>query len=645
MNTRSMRGGVPTPFLLLLLIGAIGAGIWYAFFRDGATTETDIPLTAPLERGAMRVTISESGSLEALDSHSVINKVDGRTTIDYIIPEGTVLSDADVAKGTVLVRLNTSDIEEKRIRQEIEVAAALDAHANAQTNLEIQIQQNASDLRKAGLTVHFARLDLKRYVGEPFAERLLASYAASMQPALTNGGDEKPPAGSDDEVGLASQGLRRLISSLLDSQGLDGEALQRIRELTSEIILAEEEHGRALEKCDQSAKLLEKGYVSEQEFVNDKLALKRWQIAEERARTDRDQFVDYDFPKQVAKLLSEVVESEDSILRVRKKAAAAEAQKRSALVAKEKQKELKVRRLGDFVRQEKDCVLLATVPGLIVYASSGNEHRWGNQERISEGATVRQGQALITIPSPRSLGARISGHETVVDRVEAGQRAWITVDAMPGVRLPAVVKSVARLPNPADRWLNPDLKVYTTILEFTEEQAALKPGMSADVEILISRLIDVLAAPAQAIAGTVEQPAVYVWTTDGPQRRDVKLGLASEHFVEIQEGLAEGDRLLLDPPRERRTAPAVSRDKREDAGQGGPSRGGKSGKKGRPRPKGSAGKAGRAKDGGARSKKDWSRYGKGRPGGKNNDVKNNDAKKSGAKKHAGSEKKGRTESR
>jgi len=643
MNTGSTRGGVSTPLLLLLLIGAIGAGIWYAFFRDGAATETDIPLTAPLERGAMRVTISEAGSLEALDSHSVINKVDGRTTIDYIIPEGTVLTDADVAKGTVLVRLNTSDIEEKRIRQEIEVAAALDAHANAQTNLEIQIQQNASDLRKAGLTVHFARLDLKRYVGEPFAERLLASYAASIQPASTNGGtnggtngaDEKPPAGSDDEVGLASQGLRRLISSLLDSQGLDGEALQRIRELTSEIILAEEEHGRALEKRDQSAKLLEKGHVSEQEFVNDKLALKRWQIAEERARTDRDQFVDYDFPKQVAKLLSEVVESEDSILRVRKKAAAAEAQKRSALVAKEKQKELKVRRLEDFVCQEKDCVLLATVPGLVVYASSGNEHRWGNQERISEGATVRQGQALITIPSPRSLGARISVHETFVDRVEVGQSAWITVDAMPGVRLPAVVKSVARLPNPADRWLNPDLKVYTTILEFTEEQAALKPGMSADVEILISRLIDVLAAPAQAVAGTVEKPAVYVWTSDGPQRRDVKLGLASEHFVEIQEGLAEGDRLLLDPPRERRAAPAASRDKPEGAAQGGPSKGGKSGKKGRSRPKGSAGKAGRPKGGGAQGKKDWSRYGKGRAG----------TKKSGAKQHGGSEKKGRSESR
>jgi len=58
------------------------------------------------------------------------------------------------------------------------------------------------------------------------------------------------------------------------------------------------------------------------------------------------------------------------------------------------------------------------------------------------------------------------------------------------------------------------------------------------------------------VAGTVEAPAVYLWTeADGVQRRTVKLGLASEHFVEITDGLSGGERLLLDPPREKRKAP------------------------------------------------------------------------------------------
>ena len=599
-----MRGGASGIVLLILVLAGVAAGVWYGFFRDSRSDAVDVALTPPLTRGPMRVTISESGSLESLDSFSVTNKVEGRSTIDYIIPEGTVITEEDVRNKKVLVELNTADLVEKRIRQEIEVAAAEDAYKNAETNLEIQIHQNASDVRKAELDVHFAKLDLKRYVGQPFAQKLMMSYLDSMRrekaartkaAAAANAGSGTPaPAGTDapgpeqdDEgTGLASSGLRRLISSLLESEGLDGEALQRIRELSSDIHLAKEELGRAQEKKSQSERLLEKGYVSAEEFEADRLALKRREIAEEQAETARSQFVDYDFPKEVAKLLSQVVEAEDGVVRVKKRAAANEAQKRFALISKQKQKELKVRRLQSYLAQEKMSTIHATQPGLIVYASSGRERRWGNDDRIDVGASVREGQDLIKIPSPRSLGARISVHETFIDRVEEGQDAWITVDAMPGVRIPAQVKSVARLPNPADRWLNPDLKVYTTILEFKDEQRALKPGMSAEVEILIAELEDVLAAPVQAVAGTVEEPAVYVWTDAGAERRPVKLGLASEHFVEIREGVQPGERLLLDPPREAMAAPAGETGK--PAGEGAA----KKGTRGRP--------AGASNRGGAR---------------------------------------------
>jgi multidrug resistance efflux pump len=582
------RGGASGLVLLVLLLGAIAGGIWYGFFREGGNVEVDVALTDPLRRGPMRVTISEAGSLEALDSHAVINRVEGKTVIDYIVPEGTVLTEADVANKTVLVRLNTAELVERRIQQEIEVAAAQDAYKSAETSLEIQIHENESQLRKAQLLVHFARLDLKRYVGETFADKLLASYAASVQTpprALANakGGGT---AGSDDvetEVGLASLGLRRLIASLLDSEGLDGEALQTIRGLTSDIHLAKEELGRAEEKKRQSARLLEKGYVSAEEFEADKLALQRRVIAEEQANTAHDQFVSYDFPKQVAKLLSEVIEAEDAVVREQKSAAAAESQKRSALISKEKQKELKVRRLQSYLAQEEMCVLYATVPGLVVYASSGNERRWGNNERIDVGASVREGQELIQIPSPSSLGASISVHETFIDRVKEGQQAWITVDAMPGVRIPARVKNVARLPNPADRWLNPDLKVYTTILEFLDSQPDLKPGMSAEVEILIAKLDDVLSAPVQAIAGSVDEPAVYLWTDAGPVRKPVVLGLASEHFVQISEGVEVGDRLLLDPPRDSRPSLSEAEERAGDEADtaAAPAAEGKKGKKDR----------------------------------------------------------------
>ncbi len=537
------RGNARFAVTTVLVLGLVLAGIWFGFLRPESGVEADVPLTPPLERGPLRVTVMESGNLDSLDAHKVVNRVEGRTAIDYVIPEGTILTPEDVAKGTVLVRLNTADLDEKLVRQEIEVSAAADSHANAVTNLEIQLQQNASDLRKADLDVRFAKLDLERYVGKPFAAQLLEAYAAAVQDAdVENGGG-----------GLDAGNLKRLISSLLESDALEGEALQSIRKLTTDIQLAEEEHRRAAEKLKNSTKLEKKGYISREDFELDRLAVERRQIEEERARTAREQFTTYDFPKEVAQLISNVVEAEDRESRAHKRAKAAEAQKRSAVKSREKQWKLKRIRLESFVEQRKQCVLRATVPGLVVYASSRSGRWRGNDDRIQEGATVRQGQDLITIPDPKSLGVVIKVHETSIDKVRPGLDAWVEVDAAPGKRFEARVAEVNRMPDAADRWLNPDLKVYTTKLKLISDHATLKPGMSAQVEVHVKTLDDVIAVPTQAVAGTSEEPAVFVWKDGETVRRTVELGLASEHFVQVKSGVSVGDRLLLDPPREERS--------------------------------------------------------------------------------------------
>jgi HlyD family secretion protein len=551
--TPADRGNARFFLLTILVLGLVLGAIWFGLLRGKGGADADVPLTQPLQRGPLRVTVLESGNLESLDARQIVNTVEGRTTIDYVIEEGTVITEEDVRKGTVLVRLNTAAIEEKRVKEEIEVAAAADNHANAVTNLEIQLQQNASDLRRADLDVRFARVDLDRYVGKKIAAELLASYAAA---AGAEGG------------GLGATDLRRLIASLLESDSLEGEALQRIRELKSDIQLADEEHRRASERVKHSVGLKEKGYISRQEFETDKLALERRVIEKERALTARDQYVEYDFPKDVEQLISGVIEAEDRRSRAEKTANAAEAQKRSAVKSRLQQVELKRLRLKSYLEQEAACVIRATVPGLVVYSSSQSGHWRGNDERISEGATVRQGQALITIPDPSSLGVLIKVHETAIDRVRAGLEAWVEVDAVPGSRIPARVAEVNRMPDAADRWLNPDLKVYTTKLELLGDTSSLKPGMSAQVEIHVTTLADVIAVPAQAIAGTADKPAVFAWKDGEVTRRPVTLGLAAEHFVEVKTGVSVGERLLLDPPREERRAGGPTRDEEEPPAEG-----------------------------------------------------------------------------
>ncbi len=600
------RGNARFAVTTILVLGLVLAAIWYGFFRSDTDSSADVPLTAPLSRGPLRVTVSESGNLESLQSNNIVNTVEGRTTIDYIIPEGTILTPKDVLDGTVLVRLNGAALEEKRVRQEIEVSGARDSQANAQTGLEIQLQQNASDLRKADLDVRFAKLDLERYVGKPFARQLLTAYgpaATSTQPTSNEGG--VPAAGHGGS--LEATKLRRLISRLLDSEALEGEALQRIRGLKSDIQLADEEHRRSSEKVKHSVRLEAKGYVSREDLEADKLALERREIEKQRTRTARDQFVAYDFPKELEKLISGVVEAKDRRSRVAKKAKANEAQKRSAVRSREKQLELKKLRLDGLVEQERGLVITATVPGLVVYSSSGSGHRRRNDERIDEGSSVRQGQTLIKIPDPNSLGVITKVHESAIRNLKEGQEAHVEVDALPGSRLPARVDLVKRMPDAASWWDNPDLKVYHTELQLLGGHPTLKPGMSAQVEILVTTLEDVIAVPVQSVAGTADKPAVFVWSPDGVERREVVLGMASEHYIEIQSGVNVGERLLLDPPREERKAsgePENGRDAESETGSSAASK-----KKGRPSSTGTSDAKKRGGDASKRRSKGTSKKG------------------------------------
>ena len=98
--------------------------------------------------------------------------------------------------------------------------------------------------------------------------------------------------------------------------------------------------------------------------------------------------------------------------------------------------------------------------------------------------------------------------------------------------------------------MNPDLKVYPTTIKIDGEHDWLRPGMSAEVEILVDRLEDVIYVPLQAVSYFDDQRVVYVSRGNQVERREVETGTFSESFIEIRSGLREGEELLLLPPQQ-----------------------------------------------------------------------------------------------
>src|SRR5690242_21260957 len=92
------------------------------------------------------------------------------------------------------------------------------------------------------------------------------------------------------------------------------------------------------------------------------------------------------------------------------------------------------------------------------------------------------------------------------------------------------------LPDSQNRWLNPDLKVYLTTVTIQGTNDWLKPGMSAKVEIFVSRLPDVVYVPVQAVSAAEGKQVCYLASGHKPEQRVVEVGEFNDEFIEIKAG-------------------------------------------------------------------------------------------------------------
>jgi len=326
----------------------------------------------------------------------------------------------------------------------------------------------------------------------------------------------------------------------------EGEAKQLLREYTDAKLLAEEELSLARNQLDGTEQLAGRDFVTQQELETDQMKVTRSEISLEKAGTDLELFQKYEFPKQCETLLSDYEEALNKLERAQKLAVSRLAQAQGKLRSAEAQYKLKTQHRNDLIEQVANCTIVAERPGLVVYG--GAEDRWRNDDEIREGATIRERQDIITIPDMTEMGANVSIHESAIKLVEAGQKARIRVEAYPDQVLTGEVVKVAVLPNSASRWLNPDLKVYSTKIAVEGTHNWLRPGMNSEVEILIEELNDVVYVPVQAVMNSGRDKVCYVATDSGPERRVVKTGSFNNEYIHIVDGLEAGERVYLRRP-------------------------------------------------------------------------------------------------
>lgn len=546
--------------VILVVIAAI------AYFSRGGASDAGTDGTAfKVRKGPLRISVIEGGSVEALESQTIKCEVQGETKILTIVEEGYLVTEKDVEDGKILVTLDSSDLLERQTQQEIEYQSAAANYTDAKEQYEIQVKQNESDIKSAELEVKFARMDFEKYLGAEVASEILTKLnldklpeaEAELTDSVLPADDEQPadsstpedetapvmPVSSRPDVDFSQYAKLELLG--------DGEAQEQLRNLRSDRMVAEEEMALAETTRDGTRRLAEKKFVTQQELDQDEMKVLRSKNAAEAARIAEDLFIRYEFPKQAEKLLTDYEEAIRKLERTRKQAISKIAQAEAKLRSNQAQYELQSQRRREIQEQIEKCEIPAERPGLVLYATMD---RYRSSEPIGEGVTVRYSQDIITIPDMTEMAVNVKIHESSIKKVEKGQKAEVRLDAFPDQQLTGEVVKVSVVPDSGSRWMNPDIKLYPTKVSIDGVYDWLKPGMSAEVEIIIDDIKDTLYVPLQAVNATNGDKVCYVRNGGEPERRIVETGQFNNEYIQILSGLKAGEQVLLRPPQGR--APA-----------------------------------------------------------------------------------------
>lgn len=552
-------------------------------FRGGKAPQVEI--TALAKRGDLNITVLEGGSVEAIESLEVVSEVRGGagTKILKIAEEGYMVTDEDVKNGKVLVELDSADLRDRIVQEEINYQSALATLTDAVQGYEIQRNQNTSNIKAADEKALFARMDLEKYLGdktaneiikilkldgvEAAAKKLAAGDDAEAQmisamdgvaspdptnntAANTNGAAKASAAAVPQVQAAAPKESEPTVDYSLyakpEALG-DGSAMQDLRKLQDDQQSAEAQLGLAKTKLDGTKRLFDKDFAARSELDTDKINYDNSALKVQTGKTALSLFIKYEFPKQARDLVSKFEESLRALEREKKEAISKLAQARAKLKGAESRFNIETNQRKDLQEQLGKCVIKASRTGLVVYGGSSSDRFFDSNEQIREGATVRERQPIITIPDMNRMSVKVKVHESYIQKICKGLKAKIKVDAFPNEELPGEVTKVGLLPDSQNRWLNPDLKVYQTTVAINATNAWLKPGMSAKVELMVKQLHDVICVPLQAV--TEADAKHYCYIANGKlEKREVEIGDFNDEFIEIKSGLKEGEKVSLRSP-------------------------------------------------------------------------------------------------
>lgn len=550
-----------TPRLLLplalglVLVAGIVAGAWV--YRHQRNLPSSLA-THTVRYEQVQPTVVARGDLGAAEYSNIVCRVRSlthgggySTSINWIVDNGV-----RVQRGQLLVQLDDSDLQEQLRLRTVLLDEARAAWVQAEENHKILQSQNQGAILTAQTAVLLDELELKKY--------------------------------------------------------REGDYEQSRKTLEGQIVLADAVVGMWHDRVGWLGRMARKGFQTPAQARAEESAM---QTAGSSLGLLREQYRvlrEFTHKHTQASLESKLAQDRRALDHARRVAEANHAQTDADRLSKRRIYEQRLALCHDIEEQILLCTITAPHDGLVVYYMEEERRRGRGSEQavVTQGEPVREGQILMRLPNVsrpivhvlihEALGAQVRGEEWQLtgfgEAVEAalltspdlparllagaafaelrprfqdrerrlvygGHPASVRFPAYPHVELRGRVKYVSPIATLESR--RTDLWVYHTLVALEETFESLRPGMSAQVTIRTGpATAPVLAVPLDAIVRSPEggrNCSCYVAGPEGPEERDIVVGVHNDQLAEVRSGLQEGEEVI-------RNAQAVLGEKEQETG-------------------------------------------------------------------------------
>jgi len=520
-----MKKFLKNKFLLTLILLLIIIFGWKIFFKKKETVQYQL---AKVKKGEIVLTVSGSGQIETLDKVELSPKISGELESIF------VKKDQKVKKGDLLFKLKTSSAQDNI--EDLKIA--LNNNIFTLEKLEKLKSQTKDDLKKAfkdGFilisNVYEDLLTMMEVLKTMAQESSYGSERKDLDYYHKVVGLSLGQYYSENEIKNNFERIKEIYDQrkkeyLSLSQFSSQEELKNFFEKTYDFLIELSEFTRK----NRDTILLYLQYL-DQEAVIPPIPLTTTQSQLSNLKNYTDSLNQY--KTNLFSTLQSIDRYQTSIENYEKDIVS------QKLTLEQKERNLK--------RAEEDLekyFIFAPFDGVIGQVNSD----------IKTGDNVSPSTLLATLLTKEKI-AKISLNEIETVSVKEGQKAILTFDALPDLKLVGRVIEIDTIGTISQGVVSYNVKI---ILE--EDNEMIKPGMSVTAEIITQMKKDILVLPSQAVKS--ENDIYYVNLVEVPEekkeeylknppsrmtikKQEVSVGISNEKDTEIVSGVKEGDLVVL----------------------------------------------------------------------------------------------------